>query len=520
MRRALFIFQNSVLAAMVLLAVGARPAAAQAWPGFARDAQHTTLGVGPSQLPQRVRWSTAVDQMPQYNGSDLFIHYGSPLITRVNTVLVPVKTGATGGFQVSALRASDGAQLWTIPSDYAVPPHNWFPAFGVTLTPKDATLVMPAAGGTVLVRNFPDSPSGTTTRLAFYGIGNYNANSTAFNDAIQICTPISSDRLGNLYFGFVSTGASLPGYPAGIPSGLARISNRGVESFVSAAAMSDGGSSMIKVVYNSAPAFSNDGSSLYVAVNNVAPGSGGFGAGYLCRLESTTLAKLSSVLLMDPRLGRGTGLITDDGSGTPTVGPDGDVYFGVLEANLGSNHLRGWLLHYSGDLATTKLPNAFGWDDTASVVPASSVPSYTGSSTYLLLTKYNNYVAAGGDGVNKLAVVDPENSMIDPVTGATVMNTVITVTGPTPDTSQNLTQHPNAVREWCINAAAIDPVQKCAVVNSEDGHVYRWDFATNTLSGALNLAPPTGEAYTPTVMGPDGAVYAINNATLFSCVKN
>ena len=33
----------------------------------------------------------------------------------------------------------------------------------------------------------------------------------------------------------------------------------------------------------------------------------------------------------------------------------------------------------------------------------------------------------------------------------------------------------------------------------------------------LTLAPPTGEAYTPTVIGPDGAVYAVNNAQLFSC---
>jgi hypothetical protein len=32
------------------------------------------------------------------------------------------------------------------------------------------------------------------------------------------------------------------------------------------------------------------------------------------------------------------------------------------------------------------------------------------------------------------------------------------------------------------------------------------------------LAAPTGEAYTCTVIGPDGAVYAINNATLCSVV--
>ena len=94
------------------------------------------------------------------------------------------------------------------------------------------------------------------------------------------------------------------------------------------------------------------------------------------------------------------------------------------------------------------------------------------------------------------------------------MNEVITVLGPT--------QNPNlpGVNEWCINAAAIDPLNKCAVVNSEDGHVYRWSFVTNTLSPGLKLAEPTGEAYTSTVIGPDGAIYAINNAQLACCDAN
>ena len=50
---------------------------------------------------------------------------------------------------------------------------------------------------------------------------------TAFNSAIQICTPITSDENGNLYFGYISSGAALPGYPSGIPSGLAQISANG-----------------------------------------------------------------------------------------------------------------------------------------------------------------------------------------------------------------------------------------------------------------------------------------------------
>ena len=68
-----------------------------------------------------------------------------------------------------------------------------------------------------------------------------------------------------------------------------------------------------------------------------------------------------------------------------------------------------------------------------------------------------------------------------------------------------------------MNSVAVDATNKCAVVNSEDGHVYRWDFTSNSLSPAFTMAAATGEAYTPTVIGPDGAVYAINNAELYCC---
>jgi hypothetical protein len=495
-----------------LVCTGA-PAFAQDWPNYARDKQHTCVSSVPSQFPSVIRWSAPVDLQPQYSGSDLYIHYGSPVITQANTVIFPVKTGATDGFQVQAYFS--GSPLWTFATDYSVPSCSWIPICGVTLLANDSLLAVPAAGGTVLVRTSPDSASSSSTRYAFYGIANYNSNPSAFNGAIKICTPISSDSSGNLYFGYVSTGAALPGYPGGIPSGLARIAGNGTGSFVPASAMSSD-ATMQTVLYNCAPAFSSDESTLYAAVSNIPANSpNSWGSGYLCALNATTLAAKASVALQDPRSGVGAALLTNLASATPTVGPDGDVYHGVLEGNFPSNHDRGWLLHYSGDLATTKLAGAFGWDDTASVVPSSAIPGYSGPSTYLLLTKYNNYAGVGGDGVNKLVVVDPGTSMTDPITGATVMNTVLTVTGVTPDPEYDGT-YPNAVREWCINSAAIDPANKCAVVNSEDGKAYRWDFVSNTLSAGLTLAPATGEAYTPTVIGPDSSIYAINNATLFS----
>ena len=178
-------------------------------------------------------------------------------------------------------------------------------------------------------------------------------------------------------------------------------------------------------------------------------------------------------------------------------------------------------LHFSGDLLTTKLARRFRVGRHGVRRPGQRGAFLPRPFAYLLLTKYNNYAGIGtGNGVNRLALVDPGTSFTDPVTGATVMNPFITVKGVTPD-PEYVGSYPNAVREWCINSAAVDPINHCAVVNSEDGMVYRWDFTKATdepgqLSPGVYLAPATGEAYTPTVIGPDGAIYAINNATLFS----
>jgi hypothetical protein len=197
------------------------------------------------------------------------------------------------------------------------------------------------------------------------------------------------------------------------------------------------------------------------------------------------------------------------------VGPDGDVYYGVLETPCcGSHNDRGWLLHFNSTLAQTKIPGSFGWDDTASVVASNLVPSYTGTSSYLILTKYNNYVGLG-NGVNQVAILDPNASMQDTYSTSPVqvMTEVLTIDGVTPDPHAG---YPNAVREWCINTAVIDPYTKSAIVNSEDGIVYRWSFVTNTFTQRVTLTSGIGEAYTPTVIGVDGTMYAINDAILFA----
>jgi uncharacterized protein (TIGR03437 family) len=466
------------------------------WPTFAHDAQHAAFSPTTAQPLNAIHWQTPVDLSPQFTNGELFIHYGSPLVTPQNTVILPVKTGASGGFRVEAHSGDTGAILWATATDYILPPHDWVPEFSPALSPS-ATLYFPGAGGTVYYRENADSSSGNQGQLAFYGIENYQTNPQTYSSNVMISTPIVSDSMGNIYFGFVVTGST----PQNLTSGIARIGANGQGAWISAASAA-GDPAITEVAENCAPAVNSSLGLLYVAVSNG-------DSGYLLALNSATLQPVDRVALTDPVSGQ-PAYLSDDGTASPFIGPDGDVYYGVLESPTGENHYRGWLLHFDSALSKSKLPGAFGWDDTPSLVPGFMVPSYSGTSSYLLMTKYNDYADAGGTGLNRIAILDPNTSEKYPVTDTSVMNEVLTILGPTPSTTEP------GVKEWCINTAAVDPSTNSILANSEDGKLYRWNLTNNTFSQSIVLTPGLGEAYTPTLIGADGTVYAINNATLFA----
>ena len=479
---------------------GIRTNQSEGWPGHAKNAQHTSVSSVASQSLTKIHWRTPVDLAPPTG--EIFIHYGSPLVTPAGTVIVPIKTGANN-FRAVARDQTTGAVIWRVNTDYTAPFAQFLPSFSPVLA--NGKLYLPAAGGTILVRDTPDQATGTLSRLVFYGAANFNGNRQLYSDNVEINTPITADSAGNLYFGFIVLGTT----PIGLQSGLARISASGEGSYV-AAATAAGDPQITKVDMSCAPALSHDEKTVYVGVNDV-----DFGFGYLLALNSQTLATIRKVRLLDPNTGLDAE-ITDESSAAPTVGPDGDVYFGVLENPFPTHNDRGWLLHFSAGLVKEKTPGSFGWDDTASIVQTSMVPSYHGTSKYLLMTKYNNYADIGtGDGVNKVAILDPNATESDPVLPATdVMNEVLTIKGVTPD--PDFPTFPGAVREWCINTAAVDPATKSVLVNSEDGKLYRWNLPTNSFSQVIKLSDGIGEAYTPTVIGTDGTAFAINDAVLFA----
>ncbi len=481
------------------------PVDGPSWPGFARNAQHSALGESATQALATVWWSTPVDLAPPYSSNGaLLVHYGSPVITRRNTVVLALRTGADNGFRVEARIGASGTLLWSLDTSYRLPPHNWVPSLNPVLTP-DARLLVATSGGRVLERASADAISGALRTLVFYGEAAYDADPPRYDASVFINTPLTSDSAGNVFFGFTVTGSN----PLGLAGGIARLGADGSARWVSAASVADD-ASMVKTATNCAPALSNDERTLYVVVNNLPP-SGARASGRLLALDASTLAARAGVALTDPQQGSAA-WVNDNASSSPTVGRDGDVYIGVLEASPPSHNFRGWLLHFDATLAQVKTPGGFGWDTTASIVPREMVPQYSGTSGYLLALKYNSYAGIGtGDGQHRVAIVDPNATQTDRFSTAQVMREVISVLGPSPDPN-----YAGGVEEWCINTAAVDPNTASVLMNNEDGLLYRWHLPSNTLSERIRLNNGYAQSYTPTAIGPDGRVYAVNNARLFS----
>src|SRR5690349_20209012 len=80
------------------------PVSGPAWSSFSRDSQHTAQSAVATPPLTRIVWQTPVDLAPQYGGGGQYLltHYGSPVISSNNTVMVPVKAGAQGTFRMEA----------------------------------------------------------------------------------------------------------------------------------------------------------------------------------------------------------------------------------------------------------------------------------------------------------------------------------------------------------------------------------------------------------------------------------
>jgi hypothetical protein len=275
---------------------GSGPRTAVEWAGFAGNAQHTAAARARAQPFRRIRWRAKVDLAPVLSFGELLIHYGSPMITAANTVLVPTRVSKKAGFRVVAYSGTSGAPRWSLNTDWRPPAFTggfgaWTPPLPAVLTPR-AALAVAGGGGTILVRRHANKTAGAVRRVVFYGAAQWRAHRSVYDRAVQITTPLTAAADGSVYFGFTVTGST----PAHLSSGIARIDAHGHATWITAAAAA-GNPAMNGVALNCAPALSPSGTTVYITVTSPT-------RGILVGLNATTLKPRFHALLNDPVSGR------------------------------------------------------------------------------------------------------------------------------------------------------------------------------------------------------------------------
>lgn len=206
--------------------------------------------------------------------------------------------------------------------------------------------------------------------------------------------------------------------------------------------------------------------------------------------------------------------VLDDSSSSPTVAPDGSIFYGAYTAY---NFAQGHMLHFSANGDFLNSFN-FGWDNTPAIYPH--------GTTYSVIFKNNHY--AGGSycvdpnwcPVERTSVelLGPEAYFVSQFDRNLNMewsfqNTNTQACTRNPDgTITCVSDHPNGF-EWCVNAAVVD-ANGTVYANSEDGNLYSIGQGGVLIQNIFQQLA-IGAAYTPASLDGSGRIYSQNDGHLF-----
>jgi hypothetical protein len=206
--------------------------------------------------------------------------------------------------------------------------------------------------------------------------------------------------------------------------------------------------------------------------------------------------------------------VVDDSSSTPTVAPDGSIFYGAYTAY---NFAQGHLMHFSANGDFLGAFN-FGWDTTPAIYPH--------GGTYSVVIKNNHY--AGGS-----YCVDPNWCPVARTDADLLGKESFFVTQLSPNLNIEWTfqstntqscvrqpdgslscqsTHPNGF-EWCVNAPLVDATGT-VYANSEDGNLYAIGQG-GVLVQKMFQQLALGAAYTPASIDSSGRIYSQNAGHLF-----
>ena len=251
----------------------------------------------------------------------------------------------------------------------------------------------------------------------------------------------------------------------------------------------------------------NDGCGVSFAIGN----PGGAGANGGCSAGATFGVDPAT---NEPPPGR----VLDDSSASPTVAPDGSIFYGSYSLY---NWAQGHMLHFDANGNFLNSFN-FGWDTTPAI--------YLHGGTYSVIFKNNHYGGAGfGDYCDDPNWCpdrsNPNSSFLGPeVSLVTQFDPNLNIQWSFQSTNtQNCTRnpdgtvtcvndHPNGF-EWCVNATIVD-ANGTVYANSEDGNLYAIGQGGVALQN-LFQSSALGAAYTPASIDNKGRIYSQNNGHLF-----
>ena len=511
-----------------------------------------------------------------FGAADLLVHYQVPLVDG-NDVYMEFKSGNASKNTFSQMNWAENklswqsgtlVQVWSFASDWKAPGSYadfWEPVFHSALA--NGALYVPGAGGTIFR---VDKATGAQ-------VARINPFSTIDNNTYT-AGPISADSSGNLYYNVVKLQPGGGFYSKdSVDSWLVKVAPDNSATKVSYSVLTPGtpgpddpceisfSQSLapwppsptavaptvrcgpMRVALNIAPAIAPDGTIYSIARSHAAFANR---SGFLVAVNSNLTLKwiaslnnrfndgcgvpISSGGVLPPngqpggcRVGAnfgvdpgvnhaGGGRVLDDSSASPTVAPDGSVFYGAYSRY---NYAQGHLMHFSSTGAYLGAYR-FGWDLTAGISPH--------GNSYSVVIKDNQYGEVGS--YCDVEAVCPSDRTIANSGGypeayfITQLNQNLNVQWRFQNTNQFscsrqpdgsvtcVSDHPNGF-EWCVNAMAID-ANGVVFANSEDGNL----FALNpdgTLKQKIFQQLALGAAYTPASIGNDGKIYSQNAGHLF-----
>lgn len=540
--------------AALAAALALRAESPSSWPQWGRNPQHAGASPAVAQpldaILADVVYDPFVEQMKAEGDQegDLLAHYAVPLVDETG-VYMAVKSGTFTTFgdwsgitwNVTKLEWIGGVlqPVWTFASDWKPPGLSlaqWEPVFLPAMTGAD--VYVPGLGGTVhriskdtgveLERLNPFS-NVDPSRYVAGGLAVAPDGSVVYDavglDASDPLAPISGAWLAKVASGghaaAVAFSTLVPGAPAANDSCQSEFSQDQAPLPPSASAVPPTipcgdqrpGLNVVPAIaangtiYTLSRAHNADRYSYLVAaapdltplwaasLRNLLDD----GCGVLLRDDGSGLGCRSGANLgVDPGTNdKPSGRVSDAGTSSPAVLPDGSIAVGVFTAY---NFFRGHLMKFDatgGFLGSYD----FGWDITPAV--------YAHDGTYSVLIKDNHYATSDGTAFYDISSLDPDFA---PEWSFQATNTQSCVR----DSGGEITcvdDHPEGF-EWCVNQPAVDAAGT-VFANSEDGTLYAFD-AHGALLEKIFLDTALGAAYTPVAIGPNGIVYTQNNGHLFA----